>query len=144
MKKRNQIRILVISEIKKKFWNGLIIMGKIFNRSRYNQKRKDLRNNMPNAEVILWSQLKNKQFHNLKFRRQYGVGVYIIDFYCPKLKLAIELDGHSHYVEGVEEYDKQRQEYIESFGIHFLRFTNNDVYENLEGVLEEILNCVEL
>lgn len=76
----------------------------------------------------------------LKFIRQYGVGSYVIDFYCPKLKLAIEIDGDSHFQERAEEYDKKRQKFIEQFGIKFLRVTNTDIYENLDGVTEEIID----
>ena len=63
---------------------------------------------------------------------------FVIDFYSPILKLAIEIDGESHSSEGAAEYDRERQTYIESFGIKFIRFTNNDVYNNLDGVLESI------
>lgn len=66
----------------------------------------------------------------------------MIDFYCPALRLAIEVDGYSHFQEGAEEYDKRRQRFIEQFNIHFLRFTNTDVYENLDGVIEEIIYIV--
>ena len=66
------------------------------------------------------------------------MGNFVVDFYCPRLKLAIEIDGDSHLEEGAEEYDMVRQEYIESTGIKFLRFTNNDIYHNLEGVLNSI------
>jgi very-short-patch-repair endonuclease len=62
----------------------------------------------------------------------------VIDFYCPKAKLAIEIDGPSHFKKGIAEYDQARQEYIESLGITFLRFNNLDVYENLEGVMAVI------
>ena len=64
---------------------------------------------MPKAEVILWEKLSRKQMHGYKFRRQYGVDQYILDFYCPRLKLAIEIDGDSHFVTGAEDYDKERQ-----------------------------------
>jgi very-short-patch-repair endonuclease len=73
-----------------------------------------------------------------KFRRQYSVGPYVIDFYSPEVKLAIELDGETHYVEGAAGYDAQREEYIRRFGIKTLRFLNPDVYTNLDGVLEVI------
>lgn len=76
--------------------------------------------------------------NDLKFIRQFGVGPFVLDFYCPKLKLAIEIDGDSHFVERAEEYDKRRQQFIERFSIKFLRFTNGDIYENLDGVIEEI------
>jgi very-short-patch-repair endonuclease len=63
----------------------------------------------------------------------------VVDFYCPRLKLAVELDGESHFIEGAEKRDQERQKMIESCGVSFLRFTNGDVYERLEGVVEEIL-----
>ncbi len=97
-----------------------------------------LRGNMPEAEVILWSVLKGKAFGGYRFRRQYSVKQFVIDFYCPQFKLAIELDGDSHFIEGAEEYDRQRQILIEAYGITFLRFTNKDVRENLNGVLNKI------
>jgi len=77
-----------------------------------------------------------------KFRRQYGVNKYVVDFYCPKLKLAIEIDGDSHFGNQAIKYDQKRQSYIESFGIKFLRFTNNDIYNNIDEVLEVIINYI--
>ena len=115
-------------------------MGHVYNKQSQTGLRKKLRNNMPKAEIILWSKLKGKQMNGFKFRRQYGVGPYVIDFYCPKLKLAIEVDGDSHFKEGAEQYDQKRQKFIESYNIHFLRFANADVYENLEGVIDIILD----
>jgi very-short-patch-repair endonuclease len=113
-------------------------LTEIFNKKSETKKRKELRHNMPKAEVVLWTQLKGKQIGGHKFRRQYGVGPYVLDFYCPKLKLAIEIDGDSHFQDGAEEYDKDRQELIETLGIRFLRFTNGDVHQSLDGVLEKI------
>ena len=94
---------------------------------------------MPKAEIILWSKLKGKQLYGYKFRRQYSVNQFIIDFYCPKLRLAIELDGNSHVGELAKQYDDFRQEQIEKYNIRFLRFKNNDLYENLDGVLRRII-----
>jgi very-short-patch-repair endonuclease len=93
---------------------------------------------MPKSEVLLWTILKNKQMHGERFLRQYSVDQYILDFYCPRLKLAIEVDGDSHYNQSAQEYDKERQNYIETFGIHFLRFTNTDICENIDGVCQTI------
>jgi very-short-patch-repair endonuclease len=76
--------------------------------------------------------------NGFKFRRQYSVNQYVIDFYCPELKLAIEIDGDSHHGYFSEKYDNERQKYIESFGIHFMRFTNEDVCNNIDGVLQMI------
>ena len=77
-----------------------------------------------------------------KFRRQYSVSTYVVDFYCPELKLAVEIDGGSHFQKGSEDNDRQRQTFIESFGIRFLRFTNEDVFKNLEGVIEAVRRTV--
>ncbi|MBU0963959.1 DUF559 domain-containing protein [Patescibacteria group bacterium] len=110
----------------------------IYNKQSMKERRQTLRNSVPKAESILWSYLKNKRLYGYKFRRQYSVGPYVIDFYCPKLKLAIEIDGPSHIGRG--KYDKERQKYIESIGISFLRFINENVYNNLEGVIETICN----
>lgn len=118
-------------------------MTQIFNRKEGKKKRRHLRKNMTKAEVLLWLQLKNRKMLGYRFLRQYGVMRYDIDFYCPKLKLAIEVDGDTHYVAGAEEYDRERQQFIEAFGITFLRFMNTDVYENLDGVCSTIIETME-
>ena len=102
-----------------------------------------LRKNMPQPEVILWSKLKGKGLDSYRFRRQYSVGNFVIDFYCPKLKLAVEVDGDSHFVEGSNERDRERQKIIETFGITFLRFTNKEINENIDGVLSKIMEFTE-
>lgn len=71
-------------------------MTKIFNRNEELEKRRELRNNSTKAESLLWQQLKGKQVAGFKFRRQYSVGKFVLDFYCAERKLAIELDGSSH------------------------------------------------
>ena len=98
---------------------------------------------MPDAEVLLWMKLKGRQLHGERFLRQYGVDEFVIDFYCPRLKLAIEVDGSSHIAKDAEFYDRARQGHIEAYGIHFLRFTNADVYNNLDGVLQSIYQYVD-
>ena len=113
-------------------------MTKVFNIKSVKERRKLLRHSMPKAEVLLWMRLKGKQIYGYKFRRQYSVGPYIVDFYCPKMKLAIEIDGPTHFKPGAKLKDDRRQKYIESFGILFLRFLNNDIYENLDGVIKRI------
>jgi len=118
-------------------------MTKIFNRRQDKEKRRYLRKNMTKAEVLLWLQLKNRQVRGQRFLRQYGVDRYVVDFYCPKLKLAIEVDGESHFVDGAQEYDRARQAEIEALGITFLRFMNTDIYENLGGVLQAIAGKIE-
>ncbi len=118
-------------------------MAKVYNKKGMQSRRRTLRNNMPKSEVILWSKLKNKQILGERFLRQYSVDQYVLDFYCPRLKLAIEVDGDSHFVTGTEEYDKERQEYIEAFGIQFLRFTNEDVCKNVDGACQIVYNTIE-
>jgi very-short-patch-repair endonuclease len=113
-------------------------MTYLFNRHEEREKRRDLRNNATRAETMLWNRLRGKQINNLKFRRQASVGPYVLDFYCPELKLALELDGPSHDSEEAQAYDRERQRYIEALGIRFLRFTNAEIYINLEGVLSAI------
>ena len=97
---------------------------------------------MPKAELILWSQIRRQQVLGQKFRRQYSVGSYVIDFYCPALKLAIEVDGESHTPE-TKIFDLDRQGFIESYRIEFLRFTNDDIFGNLDWVLDEISETIE-
>ncbi|MGD0590005.1 MAG: endonuclease domain-containing protein [Bacteroidota bacterium] len=117
-------------------------MAKVFNRTSEKGRRKQLQKAMPDAEVILWSRLKNRQITGTRFRRQYSIGKYIVDFYCAEKKLAIELDGESHFVEGAHEKDVARQKWIEQFGIRFLRFTNDDIRKNLYGVLDAIEEAI--
>ena len=113
-------------------------MTEVFNRSLHKRKRQALRNGMPPAEKLLWARLRRRQIEGVKFRRQYGVGRYVVDFYSAELKLAIEVDGESHLGAEAQAYDAQRQAFIESFGIRFLRFTNQEVYDDLDAVVEAI------
>ena len=113
-------------------------MTRHFNKHSELQKRKRLRNNATKAERILWKYLKNNQLENSKFRRQYSIDQFVVDFYCPELKLAIEVDGKSHFSEDQIPYDVERENYIKSFGIHFLRFTNNEVYQNIDSILIQL------
>ncbi len=117
-------------------------MTRLFNQTSEKEKRRALRKNMPPAEIILWSKLRGKNLCGLKFKRQYSIGAYIVDFYSPQLKLAIEIDGESHFIEGAEIRDQKRQAVIESAGVAILRFTNRDVYERIEGVIEKILEKI--
>lgn len=106
-----------------------------YNRREYKELRQKLRRVMPLAEVILWQQLQGRRFEGLKFRRQYGVDGYIIDFYCPQLRLAIEVDGDTHRD---SKKDELRSRFIEDFGIAIVRFTNDEVMNNLEEVLKQL------
>jgi very-short-patch-repair endonuclease len=114
-------------------------MTRYHNRTTEKTLRRELRNSMPKAEVVLWGKLKSRQLLGCKFRRQFSVGPYIVDFYCPALKLALEVDGDSHFHDGAKKYDAKRQAYIESLGIKIVRFLNTEIYENIEGVLQTLM-----
>ncbi|MBI4548649.1 MAG: DUF559 domain-containing protein, partial [Ignavibacteriae bacterium] len=92
-------------------------MTKHYNKKSQTEIRRLLRRYLSKAEAVMWKQLSRKQMLGYKFRRQYGVDQYVIDFYCPELKLAIEIDGESHFRTTSAEYDREREEYIKTFGI---------------------------
>jgi very-short-patch-repair endonuclease len=102
------------------------------------QLSRNLRSAMTDAELLLWSKLRGKQLKDFQFYRQKIIGSYIADFFCPKARLVIEVDGGQHYeVEG-KEYDRARDDYMAKEGITVLRVSNNDVLGNIEAVLEMI------
>ena len=112
----------------------------------YNPKLKELakklRKNMTLGEVLLWNELKQKRMLGYDFDRQKPIDNFIVDFYCKDLHLAIEVDGASHEIERVFEKDEIRQEKLESLGVHFLRFDDEDVKKQMSGVIKEIENWI--
>lgn len=106
----------------------------------YNPKLKELacqlRKKMTLGEVLLWQQLKAQQRHGCDFHRQKPIDEFVVDFFCAKMALAIEIDGSTHNFK--IDADEARQRRLESLGIHFLRFTEKDVLGNLEGVVAAI------
>ncbi|OIP97997.1 hypothetical protein AUK40_02140 [Candidatus Wirthbacteria bacterium CG2_30_54_11] len=106
------------------------------------ERSRELRHDMTEAELLVWKYLKNRQLAGLKFRRQVGVGRFILDFYCPEKQLAVELDGGHHGSENALVYDAMRTKYLESRGIKVLRFWNSEVMGNVDGVLERIVEIV--
>ncbi len=90
---------------------------------------------MTKWEVRLWNDLKNKKMFGFKVRRQYGIDNYVIDFYCPKLKLAIEVDGDVHYYPDKSEIDKRKDKRLNEEGIHLIRLKNEDLEEDYESSL---------
>ena len=109
----------------------------LYNKTKNLEKRKSLRKNQTPQEIILWGHLRRNKF-GVKFKRQYSVGSYILDFYSPKNKLAIEIDGSQH-IEN-KEYDEERSKYLEVLGIKVIRFWNNEVNNNLDGVITKIIS----
>ena len=99
--------------------------------------RKELRSHATPAEAVLWKMLKGRNADGMKFRRQQGIGPYVLDFYCPELRLCVELDGSSHDYK--YEYDKQRTEFLQKQGIRVLRFRNDQVWQGIDSVVDEIV-----
>ena len=93
---------------------------------------------MTNAERLLWSKLKGKQLKGLQFNRQKPIGNYIVDFYCLKAKLVIEVDGGQHYSYDGKRKDEVRDGYMSQHGLRVLRFSDADIFENIDGVVETI------
>jgi len=102
------------------------------------QRRRELRRNQTNAERALWAKVRNKQFFGIRFFRQYSIGPYIVDFYCPTVKLAVELDGGQHSRSDNREYDTIRSEYLRTQGIDVMRFWDNEVLLDIQSVLSKL------
>ena len=100
------------------------------------ERARKLRRNETDVERRLWHRLRNGQVCDAQFRRQHPAGRYVLDFYCPALALAVELDGGQHAETGM--HDRERDEWLKRKGVMVLRFWNSDITENLDGVLEVI------
>ena len=114
-------------------------MAALHNRKEMKPIRKYLRNHATSAEATLWNMLKKSQIGGLKFRRQHSIGRFVVDFYCPELKLAIELDGEFHANLVVIQFDKERDEYLNSNEIKVFRYENRWVFEYPELIKNDIL-----
>jgi len=101
-------------------------------------RARELRQQSTDAENLLWRALRNRRFGGYKFRRQHILGPYILDFYCPAAKLAVEADGGGHAEPEQQARDQERARFIEAQGIRLLRFWNHDVLLRTEAVLGEI------
>ena len=102
------------------------------------QRRRELRRNQTDAEKALWAKVRNQQFFGMKFLRQYSIGPYILDFYCPTVKLAVELDGGQHNQSDKRERDAARSEYLKAQRIDVMRLWNNEVLLDIESVLSKL------
>jgi very-short-patch-repair endonuclease len=103
---------------------------------------KSLRSNLTEAERCLWKRIRLKHLGYV-FYRQKPIGDYIVDFYCPKAKLVIEVDGGQHFSGETRDNDKIRNEYLQSIGLMVLRFPNTEVQRNIEGVVERIIESLQ-
>lgn len=115
-------------------------MTTIYNILKLKERRVTLRTAQTPQEILLWSRLRREQL-GFKFRRQHSIGGYIADFYCPSIKLVIEIDGSQHFKN--TEYDKIRSKYLEGLGIKVIRFTNAEINTNMNGVIENIIKELE-
>lgn len=106
-------------------------------------RRRDLRARSTDAERLLWQKLRGRQVCNLKFFRQFSIGPYILDFYCPEKKIAIELDGSQHTTEQGVAYDVERTAYLTGKDVKVMRFWNNEVLTNVDGVVMKVLEVVK-
>jgi len=102
------------------------------------QKRR-LRRDMTPAEKLLWPKLRSKQCHLVKFRRQHAIGPFIVDFFCPGQSLVVEIDGDVHAEKAQRIKDRQRERHLRSLGLQVIRYMNDEVLNNLDGVLEHLL-----
>ena len=119
------------------------VMTKIYARTTSKPIRNKLRRNMTKSETVFWKFIKGKQLGYL-FRRQHSIGKYIVDFYCPSLKLVIEIDGITHLDEDIYSNDIVRQKYLEDLGLKILRFASEEILLNLKAVLEGLFTfCKE-
>jgi len=113
----------------------------------YNKTLKDfsrkLRSNMTDAERLLWSKIRGKQLKGYQFYRQKPIGNYIVDFYCPKANLVIELDGGQHYGTMGKQKDTIRDDYLGKLDIKVLRFSDRDIFENLTSILEVVWSSLK-
>jgi len=118
-------------------------MTKHYNKKSEQEKRRLLRSKMTYCEKIVWLHLRKKQLA-YRFLRQYSVDHFVIDFYCPELKLAIELDGDVHDHPEQKEYDEARQKYLEKFGIQFVRIKNEEYLGNPNKAFNKIEEKIKI
>jgi very-short-patch-repair endonuclease len=118
-------------------------MTEIFNKKEMKERRQSLRNQATLTEARLWERLRKKQILGVRFRRQFSIGNYIVDFYSPKIKLAIEIDGKSHDTETKREYDSKREKEIRELGINVLRFRNHEVLDEIDNVIKKIEDAIK-
>jgi len=110
----------------------------LYNNPKLKERRQELRRIQTKEEKFLWKHLRNRQVNNLKFFRQYSIGPYIADFYCPEIRLVIELDGGQHAEKDAQLYDQERTDYLNANHIEVARYWNNEVISNIEGILNDI------
>jgi very-short-patch-repair endonuclease len=115
----------------------------LFNIPNLKPQRTKLRNHLTPEELLLWKCIRLKQL-GFTFRRQFSVGPYVLDFYCPSKRLAIELDGFQHHTKDRKEYDNYRTQYLNALNIQVLRFSNQEILANIQNVVSKIRTFLPL
>ncbi len=112
-----------------------IVVTYLKNKQFLTETRRKLRNNATAAEQVLWEEIRRKKL-GVKFRRQYSFGTYIMDFYCPEIKLGLEVDGDIHLSQ--KDFDVYRTRTLNEYGITILRFANSQIFIHLQNCVQEI------
>ena len=118
-------------------------MTKHFNKLSEKGKRRNLRQNQTEAEKLVWRFLRKRQLLDTKFKRQFSVDHFVIDFYCPELKLAVELDGASHNEPEKKKYDIKRENYLKNFDVTFIRIKDEELFGNPNKAFAKIENEIK-
>lgn len=118
-------------------------MTKHFNKSTEKTKRRILRQNLTEAEKLIWRFIRNRQILGFKFKRQYSIDHFVIDFYCPELKLAVEADGGTHIESGRKDYDLRREKYLKKFGVNFVRIKDEELFGNPNKAFAKIEDAIK-
>lgn len=118
-------------------------MTEHFNKSSEKAKRRKLRQNSTEAEKLIWRFIRNRQLPGYKFKRQYSIDHFVIDFYCPELKLAIEADGGSHIEPVSKKYDIRRERYLKKFCLTFVRIKDQELFGNPNKAFAKIEDAVK-
>ena len=115
----------------------------VYNHKLMEARRRELRGNMTPAEKLFWAVVRREQLLGVKFRRQYSIGAYVVDFYAAIPRLAVEIDGEYHLDQEAQAYDFVRQVEIENCGISFIRFTNQEIFTDIDGVVARLVAVLE-
>jgi very-short-patch-repair endonuclease len=129
----------------------MVYLGKSIDREMYFGAKPELfrlakvmRNNPTNAEKVLWKFLKKFRSEGFVFRRQHPIDIFIADFYCPKIKLVVEVDGEVHFNDQMHEHDDGRTGELERFGIKVIRFTNEQVIKDQDIIIKQIRDYIDV
>jgi very-short-patch-repair endonuclease len=116
---------------------------KIYYNPKLKQLARNLRNNSTLSEVLFWKEVRGKNILGYQFLRQKPIGNFIVDFYCPKLKLAIEIDGDSHAFREVARRDKIKDAYLNNLGIHLIRYEDHKIKKDIQSTISHLIDWIE-